>query len=53
LIAAQSTLDTDQNILKNLLTDDYSKSYGVDIQPSETLSAAMQSFDLQDSWNKA
>jgi outer membrane protein TolC len=52
LIAAQSTLDTDQNILKNLLTDDYSKSYGVDIQPSETLSAAMQSFDLQDSWNK-
>jgi len=52
LIAAQSTLDTDQNVLKNLLSDDYSKSYGVDIQPSETLSAPPQAFDLQDSWNK-
>jgi outer membrane protein TolC len=52
LIAAQSTLDTDQNVLKNLLSDDYSRSYGVDIQPSETLSAPVQAFDLQDSWNK-
>jgi outer membrane protein TolC len=52
LIAAQSTLATDQNILKNLLTDDYSKSYVVDIQPSETLAAPVELFDLQDSWNK-
>jgi outer membrane protein len=52
LIAAQSTLDTDQNALKNLLTDDYSKWHDVSIQPSETLAAPMQSFDLQDSWNK-
>jgi outer membrane protein len=52
LIAAQSTLDTDQNILKNLLTDDYSRSHAMDIQPSEALTAQMELFDLQDSWNK-
>ncbi len=39
LIAAQSTLDTDQNTLKNLLTDNYSQWHATDIQPSETLLA--------------
>jgi outer membrane protein TolC len=52
LIAAQSTLDTDQNVLKNLLTDEYSKWHDVNIVPSETLTAPSQSFDLQASWNK-
>jgi outer membrane protein len=52
LISAQSTLDTDQNILKHLLTDDFSKWHSVDIQPTESLTASMQSFDLQDSWNE-
>jgi outer membrane protein TolC len=52
LIAAQSTLDTDQNTLKNLLTDDYSKWHDVDIQPTATLEAAQQLIDLQDSWSK-
>jgi outer membrane protein TolC len=52
LIAAQSLLETDQNTLKNLLTDDYTQWHGTDIQPSETLTAPVQSFDLQDSWSK-
>ncbi len=52
LIAAQSALDTAQNTLKTLLTDDYFKWHDVNIQPSETLAAPLQSFDLQDSWNK-
>jgi outer membrane protein TolC len=52
LIAAQSTLDTDQNALKNLLTDDYSKWHDVDIQPTATLEAAQELIDLQDSWSK-
>ncbi len=52
LIAAQSTLDTDQNTLKNLITDDYARWHDTDIQPTETLAAPMQLFDLQDSWNK-
>ncbi|HEX5397583.1 MAG TPA: TolC family protein [Verrucomicrobiae bacterium] len=51
LIAAQSTLDTDENILKNLLTDNYVKWQGTDIQPSQTLTAPLQTFNLQDSWN--
>jgi HAE1 family hydrophobic/amphiphilic exporter-1 len=53
LIAAQYTLATDQNTLKNLLCDtNYSRWHDVDIQPSGTLTAPPQSFDLQDSWNK-
>ena len=52
LIAAQSTLDTDQNALKNLLTDNYSQWHDTDIQPAETLIAPPRTFDLQDSWTK-
>ena len=52
LIAAQSTLATDQNTLKNLLTDQYSRWHDMDIQPTATLEAPLQLFDLQDSWSK-
>jgi outer membrane protein TolC len=52
LIAAQSTLDTDQNALKNLLTDDYSQWHDTDVQPTESLTAPPQTFDLQGSWTK-
>ena len=52
LITAQSTLETDQNTLKNLITDDYVKWHDMDIQPTETLAAPLQLFDLQDSWSK-
>ena len=52
LIAAQSTLATDQNTLKNLLTDEYSRWHDMDIQPTATLTAPVQIFDLQDSWSK-
>jgi HAE1 family hydrophobic/amphiphilic exporter-1 len=52
LIAAQNTLDTDQNTLKNLLTDNYSQWHDTDIQPAETLTAPPQTFNLQDSWTK-
>ena len=52
LISALSTLGTDQRVLKNLITDDYSKLQDVDIQPTATPEAPVQSFDLQDSWNK-
>ncbi len=51
LISAQSTLDTDENALKNLLTDSYSQWHDVNIQPTATLEATPQSFDLQNSWN--
>ena len=52
LIAAENTLSIDQNTLKNLLTDHYSQWHEVDIQPTATLAADRQLFDVQDSWNK-
>ena len=52
LIAALSTLGTDQRVLKNLLTDQYSKWFEADLQPTLALAAPLQLFDLQDSWNK-
>ncbi len=52
LISAQSTLDTDQNTLKNLLTDNYSQWHNTDIRPTESLLAPLQTFDLQNSWTK-
>jgi outer membrane protein TolC len=52
LIAAQFTLANDQNTLKNLLTDEYSRWHDMDIQPTATLEAPLQLFDLQDSWSK-
>jgi outer membrane protein TolC len=52
VISALSTLGTDQRVLKNLITDEYSKSFDSDIQPTTALEAPLQLFDLQDSWNK-
>jgi outer membrane protein TolC len=52
LIAAQFTLESDENTLKNLLTDNYLKWHDVDIEPGATMEAIRQSFDVQDSWSK-
>ena len=52
VISALSTLGTDQRILKNLITDEYSKWFDLDVQPTTVLEAPLQLFDLQDSWNK-
>jgi outer membrane protein TolC len=53
LIAAQYTLVTDQNSLKNLLADtNYTQWHDTDIQPKETLTAPVQTFNLQESWRK-
>jgi HAE1 family hydrophobic/amphiphilic exporter-1 len=52
LISAQNQLSIDQNTLKNLITDSYAEWHGTNIQPTATLEAPLQLFDLQDSWNK-
>jgi outer membrane protein TolC len=53
LIAAQSTFNTAQNTLKNLITDEYLRWHDQDIQPTATITnAPLQLFDLQDSWSK-
>jgi outer membrane protein TolC len=52
LIAAQFTLASDENTLKNLITDNYPQWHDVTLQPTETLTAVRQLFDVQDSWSK-
>ncbi len=52
LIAAQNTYSVDENALKNLLTDNYSQWHDVDIDPTATLEAVRELFDVQDSWSK-
>ena len=52
LISAISTLGTDQRVLKNLITEEYSGWFNTPIQPATSLEAPLQLFDLQDSWNK-
>jgi HAE1 family hydrophobic/amphiphilic exporter-1 len=52
VISAEFTLASGQNTLKNLITDDYKLWHDTDIAPSESLDAAQQLFDLQDSWSK-
>jgi outer membrane protein TolC len=53
LLAAENKLGSDQLTLKNLLTDNYPEWQGVQVQPTETLSAPLVLFNLQDSWSKA
>ena len=50
LIAAQRVVLTDQNTLKNLLTDRYSQWGTLDIRPTLVPEASQQTFDLQASW---
>jgi len=52
LISAENALSIAENALKNLLTDDYARWHSTNIQPSETLTADLKLFDLQDSWNR-
>jgi outer membrane protein TolC len=52
LIAAQFTLQTDENTLKNLITDDYLTWHGLSLTPTAELEAVRQLLDVQDSWSK-
>ena len=53
LIGAQYTLVSDQNALKNLLADtNYVTWHDIDLQPTESLIAPEQPFNLQESWRK-
>ena len=50
LIAARGNEDTQQRVLKLLLSDDYSKWTNVRIVPAEPAVALPMRFDLQESW---
>jgi outer membrane protein TolC len=52
LLTARQTLALAQNNLKALLTDNYRDFHDVDIEPTESLAAPAQIFNLQDSWGK-
>jgi outer membrane protein TolC len=52
LIAAELTLQQDENTMRNLITDNYLQWHDVHIEPAGTLEAVRQLFDVQDSWNK-
>lgn len=52
LIAAQYTLASDENTLKNLITDNYIVWHDFELTPTAKLEAVRQFLDLQDSWSK-
>ena len=52
LLTAQRELQTQQNALKNALTDDYSSWHPVEIDPAAKLTALPHAVQLQDSWQK-
>ena len=52
LLAALGGEETQQRVLKKLLSDDYFKWETVSIQPTIKLVALPQKFDLQESWRK-
>ena len=52
VIAARSQLSTQENAVKQLITDQYSAWADIVLQPSGTLMAAHQFLSRQDSWKK-
>ena len=52
LIAAQHTLETRENTLKVLITDDYAAWHDITLRPAEPLSASQQSYNLRESWSR-
>lgn len=53
LIEARRSVDFTQNVLKNLLSDDYEKWHSVAIVPKEKLEALPEDLDVQRAWNQA
>jgi len=52
LIAAKSALAVQEHLVKQLITDQYSQWANLSLEPSGTLAAPRQFFNLQDSWSK-
>lgn len=52
LLSARRNLDIQQNVLKRLISDDYGAVHRLVLKPKESLSAQLQVFDVQLSWDK-
>ena len=50
LLSARNVVSIQQNVLKGLLSDDFSRWQHVMLEPSEPLVAVPESFDVQASW---
>lgn len=52
LLTARRTVEVQENVLKNLITDDYKQWHDLDIQPTEKLVVIPEKFDLMESWQR-
>ena len=52
LLSAQNSLSMQQNVLKNLIADEYTVWHDVLIEPSQKLVPVPQQYNLQESWRK-
>jgi outer membrane protein TolC len=52
LLTAQITFDTQENILKSLVTDNYTDLHATELVPTEVLSAQVPVLNLSESWAK-
>ena len=52
LLSAHRDLDAQQNVLKNLIADDYKNWHDISIVPEEKLLAIPEKFNLMESWAK-
>lgn len=52
LLAAQRALEIQQNVLKNLITDNFAAWKPVELHPTEPLAAPRRVFDVQSSWGR-
>jgi outer membrane protein TolC len=53
LLSAQRALDAQENVLKSLITDNYTTLHDIHLIPAENLIAVPPLLNLQDSWEKA
>lgn len=52
LQSAQQTLATQENVIKQLISDDYVAWHSVDIRPAERLAAEPVTLSVEDSWKR-
>ncbi|MEO6183165.1 MAG: TolC family protein [Verrucomicrobiota bacterium] len=52
VLTARRDLAAQENVLKNLITDDYNTWHDVDIRPVEKLIAVPEKFNLMESWQR-
>src|SRR5258708_5465792 len=52
LLAAQITFENQENVLKGLMTDNYTELHATELTPTDVLAAPIPVLNLQESWSK-